>query len=72
MLLMQLLLAHGLLTIGERCSKIMPRGSSLHHSEAYLRKRFLLDKKSIEDIAKECGVSVQIIYKQLKKFGLKK
>ena len=50
----------------------MPRGSSLHHSEAYLRKRFLLDKKNIEDIAKECGVSIQIIYKQLKKFGLKK
>ena len=31
-----------------------------------------MDKKSPEDIAKECNVSVQIIYKQLKKFGLKK
>lgn len=50
----------------------MPRGSSLHHSESYLRKRYLMDKKSPEDIAKECNVSVQIIYKQLKKFGLKK
>lgn len=50
----------------------MPRGNSLHHNEAYLRKRYLVDKKSIEDIAKECDVSIQIIYKQLKKFGLKK
>jgi Zn-dependent peptidase ImmA (M78 family) len=50
----------------------MPRSSSLHHSEAYLKKRYVLDKKSPEDIAKECGVSVQLIYRQLKKFGLKK
>jgi Zn-dependent peptidase ImmA (M78 family) len=50
----------------------MPRGSSLHHSEAYLKKRYISDRKSPEDIAKECGVSVQLIYRQLKKFGLKK
>lgn len=31
-----------------------------------------MDKKSIEEIAKECNVSIQIIYKQLKRFGLKK
>lgn len=49
----------------------MPRGSSLHLSEAYLRKRYVMDKKSIEEIAKECNVSIQIIYKQLKRFGLK-
>lgn len=49
----------------------MAKNLGLHHSEAYLRKRLLLDKKSPEDIAKECGVSLQIIYKQLKKFGLK-
>jgi Zn-dependent peptidase ImmA (M78 family) len=50
----------------------MPRGKSLHHSEAYMKKRYILDKKSPEDIAKECGVSIQLIYRQLKKFGLKK
>ena len=50
----------------------MPRGTSLHHSEAYLRKRYVMDKKSPEEIAKECEVSVQIIYRQLKKFGLKR
>lgn len=49
----------------------MAKNTGLHHSEAYLRKRLLLDKKSPEDIAKECGVSLQIIYKQLKRFGLK-
>jgi Zn-dependent peptidase ImmA (M78 family) len=37
-----------------------------------MRKRYISDRKSPEDIAKECGVSVQLIYRQLKKFGLKK
>jgi transcriptional regulator of acetoin/glycerol metabolism len=49
----------------------MPKGSSLHHSEAYLRKRYIFDKKTPEQIAKECGVSVQLIYRQLKKFNIK-
>lgn len=48
------------------------RSKGLHLSEAYMRKRYVLDKKSPEDIANECGVSVQLIYRQLKKFGLKK
>jgi Zn-dependent peptidase ImmA (M78 family) len=48
------------------------RSKGLHLSEAYMKKRYILDKKSPEDIAKECGVSVQLIYRQLKKFGLKK
>lgn len=50
----------------------MAKNLGLHHNETYLRKRYHSDKKSPEEIAKECGVSVQIIYKQLKKFGLKK
>ena len=49
----------------------MAKNTGLHHSEAYLKKRLYLDKKSPEDIAKECGVSVQIIYRQMKKFGLR-
>ena len=49
----------------------MPRGKGLHLSEAFLRKRYVVDKKSIDEIAKECDVSFQIIYKQLKKFGIK-
>lgn len=49
----------------------MAKNLGLHHSEAYLRKRLHVDKKSPDEIAKECGVSVQIIYKQMKRFGLK-
>ena len=48
------------------------RSKGLHLSEAYMKKRYVIEKKSPEDIAKECGVSVQLIYRQLKKFGLKK
>ena len=68
---MQLQLEHGVLTIGERCSKIMAKNAGLHHSEAYLKKRLYIDKKTPEQIAKECGVSLQIIYRQMKRFGLK-
>jgi Zn-dependent peptidase ImmA (M78 family) len=48
------------------------KNQKLHTSKIFLEKRYVKDKKSPEDIAKECGVSVQLIYRQLKKFGLKK
>ena len=48
------------------------RSKGLHLNEAFMKKRYVMDKKSPEDIAKECGVSVQLIYRQLKKFGLRK
>ncbi len=48
------------------------RSIGLHLSEAFLRKRYVMDKKTPEEIAKECEVSVQLIYRQLKKFGLKR
>ena len=44
----------------------------LYTSEAWLRKRYLMDKKSPQDIAKECGASVETIYVYLAKFGLRK
>lgn len=44
----------------------------LYQSEAYMRKRYLMDKKSPEEIAKECGASVETIYVYLAKFGLRK
>lgn len=46
--------------------------SKLYQSEIWLRKRFHLDRKSPEEIAKECGVSVETIYVYLAKFGLRK
>ena len=46
--------------------------AKLYTSEAWLRKRFVMDKKSLQDIAKECGTSVETIYVYLAKFGLRK
>jgi hypothetical protein len=44
----------------------------LYTNESWLRKRFVMDKKSPQDIAKECGTSVETIYVYLAKFGLRK
>jgi hypothetical protein len=44
----------------------------LYKSEVWLRKRYLMDKKSPEEIARECGASVETIYVYLAKFGLRK
>ena len=46
--------------------------AKLYTSEAWLRKRYVMDKKSPEEIAKECGASVETIYVYLAKFGLRK
>jgi len=46
--------------------------AKLYTSEIWLRKRYLMDKKSPEEIAKECGVSLETIYVYLAKFGLRK
>lgn len=44
----------------------------LYTSEAWLRKRYHVDKKTPQEIAKECGVSLETIYVHLAKFGLRK
>ena len=44
----------------------------MYQNEMWLKKRYHMDKKSPEDIAKECGVSVETIYAYLAKFGLRK
>jgi hypothetical protein len=46
--------------------------TKLYTNETWLRKRYLMDKKSPEDIAKECGASVETVYVYLAKFGLRK
>ena len=46
--------------------------AKLYTSEVYMRKRYLMDKKTPEEIAKECGASVETIYVYLTKFGLRK
>ena len=44
-----------------------PMTGKLYTSEVWLRKRYLMDKKSPEEIAKECGASVETIYVYLAK-----
>ena len=60
MILMRLRLTNNLMT------------GKLYTSEIWLRKRYLIDKKSPQDIAKECGASIETIYVYLAKFGLRK
>jgi hypothetical protein len=44
----------------------------LYTNEAWLRKRYVVDKKTPSDIAQECGVTLETIYVYLAKFGLRK
>jgi hypothetical protein len=46
--------------------------AKLYTSEVWLRKRYLVDKKTPEQIAKECGASLETIYVYLAKFNLRK
>jgi hypothetical protein len=46
--------------------------AKLYTSEVFMRKRYLMDKKTPEEIAKECGVSIETIYVYLAKFGLRR
>lgn len=47
------------------------RGNGLHNSEAFLRRRYVQEHRTLKEIAAECDVSIQTISTQLKKFGLK-
>jgi hypothetical protein len=46
--------------------------AKLYTSNIWLRKRYVIDKRTPEEIAKECGTSVETIYVYLAKFGLRK
>jgi hypothetical protein len=46
--------------------------AKLYTSNIWLRKRYIIDKKTPEEIAIECGTSVETIYVYLAKFGLRK
>jgi hypothetical protein len=46
--------------------------NKLYTNEVWLKKRFVLDKKTPQEIASECGASVETIYVYLAKFGLRK
>lgn len=42
----------------------------LYKSKSWLTKRYVVDKKTIDEIAKECGTSHQTIYRYLVDFEL--
>lgn len=44
----------------------------LYQNQAWMRKRYIMDRKSPEDIAKECNASTETIYLWLEKHGLRK
>lgn len=46
--------------------------AKLYTNENWLRKRFLVDRKTPQEIAKECGATVETIYVYLAKFKLRK
>lgn len=50
----------------------MAKSAKLYTNEVWLKKRFHFDKKTPEQIAQECGVSVETVYVYLAKFGLRK
>ena len=46
--------------------------AKLYTSEIFMRKRYVMDKKTPDEIAKECGCTVETVYVYLAKFGLRK
>lgn len=46
--------------------------AKLYQNEAWLRKRIQLDKKTPEQVAQECKVSLATVYIYINKFGLGK
>jgi predicted DNA-binding protein YlxM (UPF0122 family) len=42
----------------------------LHNNKEWLRKRYVVDGRSLQEIAKEAGCSHQTIQNRLEKFGL--
>jgi hypothetical protein len=44
--------------------------TKLYQSQSWLTKRYIIDRKTIEEISKECNTSHQTIYRYLVKFDL--
>jgi hypothetical protein len=42
----------------------------LYKSKDWLYRRYVVQKKTMEEISKECGVSVMTIYRSLQEAGL--
>lgn len=46
--------------------------AKIYQSRAFLFRRFVINKKTPEEIAKECNVSHMTIYRYLREYGLMK
>lgn len=46
--------------------------AKLYNNKTWLGKRYVTDRKTPQEIADECGTSVETIYVYLAKFGFKK
>lgn len=44
----------------------------LYKSKDWLYRRYVVQRKTMEEIAKECGVTVMTIYRALKEHGMVK
>jgi DNA-binding phage protein len=42
----------------------------LYNNKDWLHRRYVIQRKSMEEIASECGVTVMTIYRALKEKGL--
>lgn len=43
----------------------------LYQDKSWLYNRYIIQKKTIVDISKECGVSAMTIQRYIEKFGIK-
>lgn len=50
----------------------MPDLAALYKSSEWLKKKYLAEKKSPEEIAKLCGVNEKTIRRYIEQFGLKR
>lgn len=53
---------------GMRC---LMNKKDFYKNKSWLHKKYVQDRKTPQEIADECGVSLQTIYLYLNKFGLK-
>jgi hypothetical protein len=48
------------------------KAAKLYTNKVWLTKRYVVDKKTPQEIAKECGASLETIYVYLAKYELRK
>jgi DNA-directed RNA polymerase specialized sigma subunit len=45
--------------------------AKLYDSPAFLRRRYVMERRTLKDIAEECDTSIQTISRKLKEAGLR-